>query len=555
MMNRSPALRLGGAFVALSLGLGLVVQAGATAHAEAAPVGAGSLDWGYRASFRSYVGQQTAALPPIGKLPEGQRITVKDGATFDTAGTPANPAATSTPNESLPYKFAVSGGTFTDSTHLSIDTSGGVVYHFPSHAFEASVANVSVVVDGSTAQLVGDLSVKIAANDLGYPEGNHGGTDVVIANIGAVNVTQPADKSSVTITGSSLTATAAAADAMQGFLAEGNAMDDFSLTVALPAQNVAVPTVSVSQNKVPGDAATTITVTGAGFDPALATGTRPPLAGKPAGAYVVFGYFANDWRPSAGAASSSRPSASMAWAVMAEDVTTVGGPSRGGIVLNPDGSFTTQLVIDKSVADAAATKNGLTAGSYGIYTYAGAGAVTPAYETFTPIQFTSDGDQDIDVTIPTTTDPGPDPEPGVLTMTIDNSGGAVSMGTATASSASFASTGSLNPVVIKDTREGGQAWSTSGSVSAFTSTGGSFSGKYLGWTPRVAVDGAGAVAGLAVAPGLSSGNGLTQSSTLASGAAGHTLGTATLGADLSLQVPLDTKPGAYSAVLTLTTLG
>jgi hypothetical protein len=147
-----------------------------------------------------------------------------------------------------------------------------------------------------------------------------------------------------------------------------------------------VPTpVTVSDTTLLPSGAQQVTVEGTGFDPALATGTRPPLAGRSSGAYIAFGRYADVWQQSAGAPSSARVNAGGAglrWAVPADDIETVGGAAAGAVELRPDGSFTATLTVDKSVIDARTST-----GNYGIYTYPGSGAVQSAYETFTPITF------------------------------------------------------------------------------------------------------------------------------------------------------------------------
>ncbi|WP_210650373.1 Ig-like domain-containing protein [Nocardioides sp. SYSU D00065] len=155
----------------------------------------------------------------------------------------------------------------------------------------------------------------------------------------------------------------------------------FSVAYSQPGQ----ARVTVSDTTLLPSGAHQVTVEGAGFDPDLATGTRPPLAGRPAGAYIAFGRYADHWRPSAGAPASSRVNAGGAglkWAVSAADAAAVGGPAAGAVELRPDGTFTATLTVDKSVVDAKTST-----GTYGIYTYLGSGAVQPAYETFTPITF------------------------------------------------------------------------------------------------------------------------------------------------------------------------
>ena len=113
-------------------------------------------------------------------------------------------------------------------------------------------------------------------------------------------------------------------------------------------------------------------------------------------------------------------------------------------------------------------------------------------------------------------------------------------------------TGSINAVTLRDTRSAKPAWSVSGQIGDFSP--GAIDGKYLGWTPHVVSPGAGALAGAAVASGIDVGTGLKTSRTLASAVAGHDIGTATLGADLDLRLPLNTPAGTYSATLTLTAI-
>lgn len=126
----------------------------------------------------------------------------------------------------------------------------------------------------------------------------------------------------------------------------------------------------------------------------------------------------------------------------------------------------------------------------------------------------------------------------------------VNLGTATQSGANFAASGSLNDVVVTDTRAGGTSpysWSISGQVGDFVSASSSFSGGYLGWTPKV-VSGT-ATAGEAVTSTRIGGTGLGVASVLGSSNAATS---ATIGADLSLVIPGTTPQGDYKATLTLT---
>lgn len=150
------------------------------------------------------------------------------------------------------------------------------------------------------------------------------------------------------------------------------------------------PKVTVDRTTVANDGTTEVTVTGTGFDPDLATGVRPPLQGKKAGVYVAFGRFADTWRPSEGAPSSSRslPSgangngAGIKWALPAESRATLDPDSSNAAYadLAADGSFSVKLSVNQAWIDRAD-------GSWGVYTYAGSGAAVAAYETATPLTF------------------------------------------------------------------------------------------------------------------------------------------------------------------------
>lgn len=163
----------------------------------------------------------------------------------------------------------------------------------------------------------------------------------------------------------------------------GSAVDRNKKPLPVSVSFPAPAKVTVSSTAIPDTGTHTVTVKGSGFDPSLATGTRPPLAGKPTGAYVILGTVADTWRPSEGAPSSARKAITQNWAVLAEDMATIGGARSGAIELKPDGTFTTSFAVSKADIDAAEGK----LANLGIYTYAGGGATQALYETFTPLSF------------------------------------------------------------------------------------------------------------------------------------------------------------------------
>lgn len=152
---------------------------------------------------------------------------------------------------------------------------------------------------------------------------------------------------------------------------------------------------------------------------------------------------------------------------------------------------------------------------------------------------------------------------GALTITVTAPGdGAVNMGTpATASQDGtffLNYTAPMDPVTVTDNRFGAQAWTVVGQMSNFDPA--LIFGRYMGWTPSIAVPGMGAVAGGTVPSGYpGTGGGLHDSQILASAPDGHEGGTASettagLGASLNLHVPSAVPTGTYTGTLTLTAL-
>lgn len=112
----------------------------------------------------------------------------------------------------------------------------------------------------------------------------------------------------------------------------------------------------------------------------------------------------------------------------------------------------------------------------------------------------------------------------------------------------YSTAGALANVAVTDTRAGAPGFTVSGQASAFTGGGSTIDPSNLGWAPKVV-----SAVGASVTPGpvVSPGTGLATPKTLATGTG---LGTAVLGADLSLVAPITTKAGAYSSTLTITAI-
>ena len=126
----------------------------------------------------------------------------------------------------------------------------------------------------------------------------------------------------------------------------------------------------------------------------------------------------------------------------------------------------------------------------------------------------------------------------------------------------FTTSGALQPITVTDNRAGNPGWTVSGLVSSFSDGTTQINAENLGWTPTAATGSPGQT--ITEGPVVNPANGvppsdtgtlgLSTSQTLASTAPGFGLGTAQLGANLSLNVPTTTTAGTYTATLTLTAI-
>ncbi|RMI13438.1 hypothetical protein [Cellulomonas triticagri] len=157
------------------------------------------------------------------------------------------------------------------------------------------------------------------------------------------------------------------------------------------------------------------------------------------------------------------------------------------------------------------------------------------------------GDQSLAVTVP-------EQRAGELVWSLEGTSGLVNLGVAEELEDRYQATGEIVPVRVQDTRAGDPEWSITAQVSDFTAGDQTLSAKHLGWTPEVLENGGDAVAGPAVPSGFEEGDGLSVARTLASAETGHARGASVVGADLDLQLPLDTPSGTFTATLTLTAL-
>ena len=324
--------------------------------------GCNPASWGVRTSYRNYIAGPIAH----GTIEATEGATWSDGPGFAKG----------------PFTFKLTSSTFDHTTNTGelilggkVSTRGHWSETLGGHILELNLSDIRVEINDTTGTLYADLEYRqfvstnpstlpaletaddapFATLDLSgvdwTPDGNG---DHVITDAPAVGVA-----STMQLIGW---------DAFYG--SPTPALDPFS--VKFPASFEArTPAIIPSKTTglVPGE---TITVIGTGFDPNANTGTRPPLSGQKSGVYIVFGKFADNWKPSAGAPSSARKVISQRWAL----------PTSSYNVMNPNGTNADYVEIDENgrfVAELTVTED-VAAGNYGFYTYPGSGATNAKQE-------------------------------------------------------------------------------------------------------------------------------------------------------------------------------
>ncbi|MBD7950097.1 HtaA domain-containing protein [Oerskovia rustica] len=207
-----------------------------------------------------------------------------------------------------------------------------------------------------------------------------------------------------------------------------------------------------------------VVVKGSGFDPAgnvAPEGNRPPIsAGNPAGTYVVFGKFADAWKPSTGAPSSARVVGDQRWALSQAGFDAISPALQGAVrgqwvTVSPEGEFTAELTVkpgQKLGVDVAWPESG----SFGVYTYGAGGVTNAAQELSVPVNYT-------DAAAPAglTVTPGlPQVVPGgKQTLTVDGlgAGDRVRAVALDGAAATFSSTGASITVTVPRAASAGTA--------------------------------------------------------------------------------------------------
>ncbi len=115
--------------------------------------------------------------------------------------------------------------------------------------------------------------------------------------------------------------------------------------------------------------------------------------------------------------------------------------------------------------------------------------------------------------------------------------------------------GQLPTVSVTDSRSNAVAgtggWTVSGQATDLSSQGQTIRAQHLGWTPSTAAAKPGVTLGSPVRTVMGEGTGLGAPATLATASTDGRLGTTDLGAEIGLEVPVDTRAGEYTGALSV----
>ncbi|GAA3027646.1 HtaA domain-containing protein [Actinokineospora globicatena] len=203
----------------------------------------GDLVWGFKKSFRQYVG---VGLPGA----TGNSITATNGATITALdevlrdGVP-NPAGTPTGA----YRFTFDSADYTSPTQFTARYRGTVAFSYPTHFFTLVLSDPWVTTASGTATLHADIELKATP---GAPTQPSNQPDVALARL-----TPPAAApTNGLLAWPDVPATLTTAEAFGGFYQAGATLDPLTMTLA--ADCATVPTAPPTANPVvPPVAATT----------------------------------------------------------------------------------------------------------------------------------------------------------------------------------------------------------------------------------------------------------------------------------------------------------
>ncbi|MCR6484984.1 HtaA domain-containing protein [Amycolatopsis sp. OK19-0408] len=178
----------------------------------------GNLLWGFKKSFRSYVGGGT-----------GNAITADGGAEITNVDEVAGKAI-----PTGAYRFPLASGTLTSDSEFTTAFTGKITFSYPAHFFTLTLANPKITVAGGKGTLYADVDLRTTAGAPSPPVSKPG---VALANLDLASAVKTPGAGTLTV--SAIKATLTSADAFANFYQAGDVLDE--PTVTLAAQCATLP--------------------------------------------------------------------------------------------------------------------------------------------------------------------------------------------------------------------------------------------------------------------------------------------------------------------------
>ncbi|MCS7475341.1 HtaA domain-containing protein [Umezawaea endophytica] len=182
----------------------------------------GNLLWGFKKSFRQYVGTGLTGGPAT-----GNSITAADGAEITNVdevvgGGRPNPDGIPTGA----YQFGFSSATYASPTDLTGQFAGSIRFSYPAHLFTLTLARPKVVLTGDGGTLYADVKLESTP---GAPSEPKELTGVALATLDSSGATRTSEDGVVVVSG--VKATLTSSEAFAGFYETGAALDDVTVTL------------------------------------------------------------------------------------------------------------------------------------------------------------------------------------------------------------------------------------------------------------------------------------------------------------------------------------
>ncbi len=181
----------------------------------------GDLVWGFKRSFRQYVGNGS-----------GNSIKASGGAAITDIDVVPNQNGVATGAHRYPFKSAK----YTSDTKFEVVFGGMISFDYPAHLFTVHLGNPRVVADGKTGSLFADVELTAKEGAPGKPA-KLTGVELAKLNLDAAKATN-AD-GVVTIAG--VAATLASSEAFAGFYAAGDKLDTMTITLGAACSSLPPP--------------------------------------------------------------------------------------------------------------------------------------------------------------------------------------------------------------------------------------------------------------------------------------------------------------------------